>query len=197
MVECRMKIEVWNENAPAPDTLVSEYFVPLEDICGVQEEEFDFKVDLFRRRKKKAFQFANRFFGRGKQTNESTGAGEADETPDGGNAVEPSNSVDGDLAESLHLPGGHFYCKVMTEIDLGIEGADAEIVIQAVNMTANGLPETEVGFLAGKQDPYVIMKLAGSKAQSSYINGGGTDVAWEKEELVLQDRWRICAMNLW
>ena len=104
MEECRMKIEVWNENAPAPDTLVSEYFVPLEDICGVQEEEFDFKVDLFRRRKKKAFQFANRFFGRGKQTNESTGATEADEAPDGVNVVEPSNSLGGELAESLHLP---------------------------------------------------------------------------------------------
>ena len=84
----------------------------------------------------------------------------------------------------------------MTEIDLGIEGADAEIVIQAVNMTSNGLPETEVGFWT-KQDPYVIMKLAGSKAQSSFINGGGTDVVGRKRSLCFRDHWRICAMNLW
>jgi hypothetical protein len=179
--DCNMKIEVWNENAPASDTLISEYLIPLAELTGVQDEEFDLKLDLFRRKKPKRFAFMNKLLSRKDSKVPSTSLSTAEDE-----GKKEGDDADEEAEESEHHPGGTFTCKILTEIDLGIEGAESEIVIQAVNMTATGLPETELGFLAGKQDPYIILKLASSKAQSKYIDGGGTDVDWGKEELVLE-----------
>ena len=153
VVECfHVWVEVWNENAPMPDTLISSACVKLANLVRSLDAHVPLEVELFRNKPAKS-------------RNSSTKAGSQqtqlpqEATP---SKVSYSHDAPRDSAPSVEtLPGGTLKLMAFCELDRGLENADSELVICASDLSVFELPETEVGgFLVGaKQDPYLKLHL--------------------------------------
>ena len=80
----------------------------------------------------------------------------------------------------------------------------ADFILRFNNLSALGLPETEVGskLVGAKQDPYLKVKLAGRSAKTWECDGAGTECEWEGDELELRVpsyavRWKQAEVEVW